>query len=145
MTNRRLLPALFAAVLLVAAACGDDDDSGGDTPATEAPSTEAPSTESPNTEPSGGSPSIDSFELEDSVSCSGDTADVKAEWSTSNADGVDFAVDGEPVPANAGEPASGSGNVPVPCDGEEHEVTITAGNSSGETATDSKKVKTESS
>ena len=38
--------------------------------------------------------------------------------------GVSFEVDGQPLSAAAGYPASGSGNIPVPCDNREHVITI---------------------
>src|SRR4029079_18203601 len=37
-----------------------------------------------------------------------------------------FQVDGQPVSAGAGFPVSGTGKVPVPCDGREHLVTLFA-------------------
>ncbi len=45
---------------------------------------------------------------------------MAAEWTTANAQGVSFEVDGQPLSAAAGYPASGSGNMPVPCDNREH-------------------------
>ncbi len=131
MTRSLRISAVALAALGLLVACGDDDDS-------------SDTTAAGGGGDGGGSVTIDSFSIEESVTCSGETADVPATWSTSNADGVDFSVDGEPVPADAGNPASGSGNVPVPCDGSEHEVTLTA-SGGGDSATDTKKVTTDNS
>ena len=70
-------------------------------------------------------PSITSFTVPAEVSCTaGQTTEVAAEWTTTNAEGVSFAVDGQPLSAAAGFPASGSGNVPVACDNQEHTITL---------------------
>jgi hypothetical protein len=110
------------------AACGSDDN------------------EPDNTGTSGGGSagalSIDSFTVADSATCNGDNGTVKAEWKTTGAESVDFSVDGQPVPADAGQPLSGSGDVPVPCDGSSHDVTLTATGSDGSSTSDSKQVST---
>ncbi len=60
------------------------------------------------------------------VTCATDEATVPLAWATSNTTAVEFSVDGQPVPAGAGYPTSGTGNVPVPCDSGSHEVTLNA-------------------
>lgn len=70
-------------------------------------------------------PSITAFSVPAEVTCTaGQTTEVAAKWTTANAQGVSFEVDGQPLSAAAGYPASGSGNVPVPCDNREHTITI---------------------
>ena len=69
-------------------------------------------------------PSITSFTVPAEVACTSGQTDVPATWTTKNADGVSFAVDGRPLPAAAGFPASGSGNVPVPCDNASHTIAL---------------------
>jgi hypothetical protein len=79
-----------------------------------------------NSPPPDTAPSIRRFDLLEDVTCSGDTAEVSAAWVTQNAQAVNFSVDGQPLPAAAGFPVTGSGNIPVPCDGNAHKVTLTA-------------------
>lgn len=105
-----LVPALLIAGGL--SACGGGSD---DTSATTAASTAA------------AGPAITAFAVPTEIACRGTSAEAAVSWTTENADGVSFAVDGEPVPAGAGYPASGDGNVPVPCDDARHEITLTAG------------------
>ena len=62
----------------------------------------------------------------DTVTCSGDTTDVKLTWTTKNASAVGITVDGQPLPADAGQPVNGSSNVPVPCDGKTHRLGLIA-------------------
>lgn len=76
-------------------------------------------------------PSIDAFAMPAEVACTGAQAAVPVTWTTSNAEGVSFAVDGQSVPAGAGYPASGRGSVAVPCDNADHTVTLTAGGAGG--------------
>ena len=78
------------------------------------------------TPPPSGAPSIIRFDLLDDVSCTGQTVDVPAAWTTQNAQAVNFSVDGQPLPAAAGFSVSGVGNIAVPCDGNAHKVTLTA-------------------
>lgn len=136
---RRLLrlSAVALAVALTLASCGDsdDDDGGGSGGGGETTTTTAAAQ----------GPSIEKFSIDATVTCSGDTADVKAEWETSGAESVSFAVDGEPVPADAGQPLSGDGNIPVPCDGSAHDVTLTASGAGGQDSSDTQSVTTESS
>lgn len=78
--------------------------------------------------PSGGQvkPVINSFTL-NATGCSGKTVNVKATYSTSNAEAVSFEVDGEDPGMQAGLPTSGRANVPaVPCDGKSHQITLVA-------------------
>ncbi len=69
---------------------------------------------------------ITAFHVITEVSCTGQSAAVPASWSTRDAQAVSFTVDGQPLPAAAGYPVSGAGNVPVPCDGREHEIVLVA-------------------
>lgn len=52
--------------------------------------------------------------------------DVAVAWRTRGAQAVQFVLDGEPVPAQAGLPINGAGNLPVPCDGTTHMFTLVA-------------------
>jgi hypothetical protein len=79
-----------------------------------------------NSPPPSNAPSITAFDLLDDVTCTGNTVEVSAGWATQNAQAVNFSVDGQPLPAAAGFPVTGAGNVPVPCDGNSHKVTLTA-------------------
>jgi hypothetical protein len=76
--------------------------------------------------PPANAPTISRFDLLDDVTCTGATVDVPAAWLTQNAQAVNFSVDGQPLPAAAGFPASGAGDIAVPCDGNAHKVTLTA-------------------
>jgi hypothetical protein len=78
------------------------------------------------TPPPSTAPTIRRFDVLDDVTCSGATVDAPAAWLTQNAQAVNFSVDGQPLPAAAGFPVSGVGNVAVPCDGQSHTVTLTA-------------------
>ena len=71
-------------------------------------------------------PAIRGFDVLDDVTCTGQTVDVPAAWTTQNAQAVNFSVDGQPLPAAAGFPVSGAGEIAVPCDGNAHRVTLTA-------------------
>ena len=79
-----------------------------------------------NTPPPSTAPSITAFDLLEDVTCTGSTVEVAAGWSTTNAQAVNFSVDGQPLPAAAGFPVTGAGNIQVPCDGKSHKVTLTA-------------------
>lgn len=88
----------------------------------------------------GAKPVINSFELT-SPRCEGDTTVTKATYSTSDATSVAFLVDGEDPGMQAGLPTSGKANVPdVPCDGENHQVTLVATNSAGKSVQQSQTV-----
>ena len=76
--------------------------------------------------PPANAPVITRFDLLDDVTCTGATVDVPASWLTQNTQAVNFSVDGQPLPAAAGFPVSGPGDVAVPCDGKAHKVTLTA-------------------
>jgi hypothetical protein len=60
---------------------------------------------------------------------------------TQNAQAVSFSVDGQPLPAAAGFPTTGTGNIAVPCDGNDHKVTLTA-TGTGPAAASSRSVNT---
>ncbi len=79
-----------------------------------------------NAPPPVGAPLVTRFSLLEDVSCTGGTAEVAASWLTQNTQAVSFSVDGQPLPAAAGFPTSGTGNIAVPCDGSDHKVTLTA-------------------
>lgn len=86
-------------------------------------------------------PSITRFDVLDDVTCGGGTVDVPGAWVTQNAQAVNFSVDGQPLPAAAGFPTTGVGNIAVPCDGAAHKVTLTA-SGSGPAASLSRSVNT---
>jgi hypothetical protein len=97
-----------------------------------------------NTPPPSGSPSISRFDVLGDVTCTGTTVEVAASWATQNAQAVNFSVDGQPLPLAAGFPVTGSGNIPVPCDGAAHKVTATA-TGTGTSASASRSVNTSTS
>ena len=88
-----------------------------------------------------GAPLITRFHVLEDVTCPGGTAEVAASWVTQNAQAVSFSVDGQPLPAAAGFPTSGTGNIAVPCDGSDHKVTLTA-TGTGPAAASSRSVNT---
>jgi len=94
-----------------------------------------------NSPPPSTAPTIRRFDILDDITCSGSTVDAPAAWLTQNAQAVNFSVDGQPLPAAAGFPVSGVGNVAVPCDGHSHTVTLTA-TGSGASASLSRSVNT---
>lgn len=74
------------------------------------------------TPPATTDPVVTSFDAE-GIDCSlGAPGTVFVEWETANASGVEIVVDGGD-PASAGP--SGALTLGVPCDGEEHQVSIT--------------------
>ena len=73
-----------------------------------------------------GAPSIVRFQVLEDVTCPGGTAEVAAAWVTQGTQAVNFSVDGQPLPAAAGFPTTGTGNIAVPCDGNHHKITLTA-------------------
>jgi hypothetical protein len=97
-----------------------------------------------NTPPPSGAPSISRFDVLGDVTCTGTTVEVAASWATQNAQAVNFSVDGQPLPLAAGFPTTGSGNLPVPCDGAAHKVTLTA-TGTGTPASASRSVNTSTS
>lgn len=97
-----------------------------------------------NSPPRSGAPSIGRFDVLDDVTCTGTTVEVAASWSTQNAQAVNFSVDGQPLPLAAGFPVTGAGNIPVPCDGAAHKVTLTA-TGTGTPASASRSVNTSTS
>ena len=88
-----------------------------------------------------GAPLITRFHVLEDVTCPGGTAEVAASWVTQNTQAVSFSVDGQPLPAAAGFPTSGTGNIAVPCDGNDHKVTLTA-TGTGPAAASSRSVNT---
>jgi hypothetical protein len=88
-----------------------------------------------------GAPVVTRFSMLDDVTCPGGTAEVAAAWVTQNASAVNFSLDGQPLPAAAGFPTTGTGNIPVPCDGKDHKVTLTA-TGTGPAAASSRSVNT---
>jgi hypothetical protein len=79
-----------------------------------------------NSAPPSTAPVVRQFDILDDITCSTSTVDAPAAWLTQNAQAVNFSVDGQPLPAAAGFPVSGVGNIAVPCDGRSHTVTLTA-------------------
>jgi hypothetical protein len=68
-----------------------------------------------------------SFQVVSAVTCTrGSFVPVPAIWHFVGAQAVSFSVDGQPLSAAAGYPPSGTGNVPVPCDGGRHEIWLFA-------------------
>ena len=94
-----------------------------------------------NTPPPAGAPMITRFHVLEDVTCPGGTAEVAAVWATQNTSAVNFSVDGQPLPAAAGFPTTGTGNIAVPCDGNDHKVTLTA-TGTGPSASSSRSVNT---
>jgi hypothetical protein len=94
-----------------------------------------------NSAPPSTAPTVQRFDILDDVTCSGSTVNAPAAWHTQNAQAVNFSVDGQPLPAAAGFPVSGVGNIAVPCDGRSHTVTLTA-TGSGASASLSRSVNT---
>ena len=88
-----------------------------------------------------GAPLVTRFHMLEDVTCPGGTAEVAAAWVTQNASAVNFSVDGQPLPAAAGFPTTGTGNIAVPCDGNDHKVTLTA-TGTGPVAASSRSVNT---
>ena len=88
-----------------------------------------------------GAPLVTRFHMLEDVTCPGGTAEVAAAWVTQNASAVNFSVDGQPLPAAAGFPTTGTGNIAVPCDGNDHKVTLTA-TGTGPAASSSRSVNT---
>ena len=84
---------------------------------------------------------ITRFSMLEDVTCPGGTAEVAAAWVTQNAQAVNFSVDGQPLPAAAGFPTTGTGNIAVPCDGTDHKITLTA-TGTGPAAASSRSVNT---
>lgn len=87
----------------------------------------------PDDPPAG--PVITALEAPAEVSCTGNQASVPVSWETRDAEAVDLAVDGRPVPADAGQPVSGGTDLPVPCTNADHRITLTATGSGGAEAT----------
>lgn len=86
------------------------------------------------TPPPPGAPTITAFQILESVTCTaGQPLTVAAAWASQDATTVSFAVDGQPLPAAAGYPVTGAGQIPVPCDGEDHAVTLTVANAAAQT------------
>lgn len=120
MRRTRLMLIIGVGVLaLVAAACssdGDSDDSG--------------------------TVSIDSFDVPDSADCSGgEQGTVEVSWETTDATEVEISVDGDQVAS--GPDPSGSDMVDVPCDGEDHDIELTAMDGDGKSASQTETVSTE--
>jgi hypothetical protein len=94
-----------------------------------------------NSPPPVGAPLVTRFSMLEDVTCPGGTAEVAAAWVTQNAQAVNFSVDGQPLPAAAGFPTTGTGNIAVPCDGTDHKITLTA-TGTGPAAASSRSVNT---
>lgn len=99
-------------------------------------------TQLPTPEPPG-APDVTAFQILENVTCpAGQPLLVAAAWATTNATAVSFSIDGQPLPAAAGYPVTGAGKIPVPCDGNEHVVTLTAANAANQTSALSRPVNT---
>ena len=112
---------LTAAGLVMLAAC-----TSGPPPAepTQQPNTPAPA--GPTAGPAVRGPIITAFHVISEITCTGAQAAVPAAWATRGAQAVSFEVDGQPLSAAAGYATSGTGNIPVPCDGREHQIVLVA-------------------
>ncbi len=86
-----------------------------------------------NAPPPPSAPVITNFQILATVSCpsTSPTVEVPAAWTTQNAQTISFAVDDQPLSAAAGFQPNGAGNIPVPCDGKDHEVSLTAAGPGG--------------
>ncbi|MGE3285150.1 MAG: hypothetical protein AB7J32_03470 [Pseudonocardia sp.] len=95
------------------------------------------------TPPPPGAPDVTAFQILENVTCPAkEPLLVAAAWATTNATAVSFSIDGQPLPAAAGYPVTGAGKIPVPCDGGEHVVTLTAANAANQTSALSRPVNT---
>jgi hypothetical protein len=103
---------MIAAVTVFAACSSDDSGSGGSTAPT--PSASA-STETPT---------VLTFEVGDAM-CTADSGAVKVTWTTENATGVEFAVDGETTPLMKGFSQEGDTTLDIPCSGGASTISIT--------------------
>jgi hypothetical protein len=75
---------------------------------------------------------VASFDVGDLDCGSGEAeGSVEVSWETEAATAVELAVDGEPPGASAGYGPEGTADLAIPCDGESHEVSVTALNDSG--------------
>jgi hypothetical protein len=86
-----------------------------------------------NAPPPPTAPVITNFQILATVNCpsTNPTVEVPAAWTTQNAQTISFAVDDQPLSAAAGFQPNGAGNIPVPCDGKDHEVSLTASGPGG--------------
>jgi hypothetical protein len=128
---------LTAAGLVVLAAC-----TSGTPPAEPTPQPGTPAPAGPTTEPVVRGPVITGFHTISEITCTGAQAAVPAAWATRGAQTVSFEVDGQPLSAAAGYATSGTGNIPVPCDGREHQILLVATNA-GQQASKSEHVNTQ--
>lgn len=91
-----------------------------------------------------GDVSITSFDVPDSADCSGgSTGTVEVSWETEGATEVEISVDGDQVAS--GPDPSGSNEIDVPCDGEDHDIELTADDGDGKSASQAATVSTEAS
>jgi hypothetical protein len=82
-------------------------------------------------------PQILSWTGPSSANCKADTETVtlRFRWRTSNAEAIDFEVDGMPPGATAGAGPNGSIGLPFDCGETSHTYTLTASNAAGDTVT----------
>lgn len=91
-----------------------------------------------------GDVSITSFDVPSSADCSGaETGTVEVSWETDGATEVQISVDGDPVAS--GPDPSGTNEIDVPCDGEDHDIELTADDGDGKSASQTETVSTEAS
>src|SRR4029079_15000856 len=63
-----------------------------------------------NSPPPSTAPSVTAFDLLEVVTCTGSTVEVAAGWSTTNAQAVNFSVDGQPLPGGGGVAVTAGGH-----------------------------------
>ena len=110
---------------------------------TESTTTEGTTTGGGVTTTTAGALSIASFTVGE-ADCSGGatTTSVMVQWNGVNATGSEFEIDGQAPGAQAGFGGSGAANFDLPCDGEDHTISLTVFNAEGETATETRDVQT---
>jgi hypothetical protein len=74
---------------------------------------------------------VTSFDVGQLDCAGGSEGSVAVSWATTDATAVEFAVDGKAPSGSAGGGPQGSATLQVPCDGQSHEVSVTAVNDAG--------------
>ena len=115
---------MSVAALLTLAACSSGSGSGDSSPSV----------------PPASAPTITSLAMKSDVHCSKGDVPVEVKWATAGAESASLSLDGAEVSKDL-EP-SGDATINVPCKDGTHEVMLTAVNASGETATETHRLKT---
>jgi len=95
---------------------------------------------SPSASPPAPAPVITALSMKSAVHCASGQVPVKVRWETAGAQSAALSVDGSQVSADL--EANGSDKITLPCKNGTHEVMLTATNASGETATETHRLKT---